>query len=129
MLNWNEYKLLKEERQKNDVIETLMSFLNYYKRARDVERVMAINLIYKNFVSERISGDRAISQLLSVSKNGKPESLTDYHARMDSVSKEERPRWNSHKPLSVIRKPSMAGIRQQELNDFYRKSDHGFVRK
>lgn len=129
MLNWHEYKLLKEERQRNDVIETLMSFLNYYKKARDVERVVAIDVIYKNFVGERISGDRAISQLLSISKNGKPESFADYHARMDPVSKEERPRWDSHKPLSVIRKPKIAGIKPQELSHFYKKVDNEFVRK
>lgn len=129
MKSWHEFKLLKEERERNDVIETIISFRNFYIKANDVERVTAINVIYRNFVNNRISGNRAFSQLLNVSKNGKPESLDDYHAKMDPVSREERPKWNSQKPISVIRKPKFAGVNPQDLSGLYTRVGNEFVRK
>ena len=125
MLNWKKYKLIKEEREKEDVLNTLISFYNNYKRKNDKDRLRAIKQIYDQFTMNKISPDRTISQLLSIAKNGVPESLEDYHRKMDPITQYERPKWNPQNPISTIRKPRFAGINKEQLLRYYKPTDSG----
>lgn len=111
--------ILKEERKKEDVIQTLQSFYNYYTKLKDEVRLQAIINIYKQLNNDKISIDRAMSQLLNISRNGSPESLEDYHNSMSATSREEIPKWDQDNPIQVIRRPKFAGINRAELEKFY----------